>query len=149
LMDCKACPSDFLRALLLSGIHLLMCRSDNCTTHTTFAGALRWSAFTMFCLLSFQLFSFVGGEAFARINSIQMRIPPPRTALNSLTLKPISLPQTLILSPLLAVAKDLPSKLSDSSPTQTVAAVVPSFQTTHVKRSFESFLECPRTSGAF
>jgi hypothetical protein len=106
----------------------------------------------MFCLLSFQLFSFVGGEASARINSIQMRVPPPRTALNSLTLKPISLPQTLILSPLLAVAKDLPSKLSDSSPTQTVAAVLPSFQkseTTHVKKKLRELPSVPTNFRSF
>jgi hypothetical protein len=80
-----------------------------------------------------------------------MRIPP-RTALNSLTLKPISLPQTLILTPLLAVAKDLPSKLSDSSPNQTVAAVVPSFQkseTTHIKKKLRELLRVPTNFRSF
>jgi hypothetical protein len=147
LMNCKACPSDFLRALLLSGIHLLMCRSDNCTTHTTFAGTLRWSAFTMFCLLLFQLFSFVGSEAFAWINSIQMRIPPPRTALNSLTLKPISIPQTLILWLWLRISL-LSCGFFTEPDCRYCRAKLPKSETTHVKRSFESFLECLQTSEA-
>lgn len=56
--------NNFLWAIFLIGIHLWICKSNICITHTIFVRAL-WSIFIIMFCLSFQLFFFVGGDAFA------------------------------------------------------------------------------------